>query len=222
MLVALSPSAYIASVAEVPEHLLQRSAERRAALTGVGGGEGAESATPAVSSGGAPAAAAPAAAPPKVTPTEPAFIDPVDKAAFQRVQAIRKRRIPVWAMGVMAVVPLWGFLYVGAFGERHGHEEVVTGQTVYANNCASCHGSNGQGGAGPKLSGGESNLTFPDEAAHVEWVANGSTAFRGRPYGDPARPGGQRGPATGGMPAFGSRLSQEEIDLVVAYEREEL
>lgn len=209
-------------MAEVPEHLLQRSAARRAQLTGQGGDDAA-AATPAVASGeSAPATAAPAAAPPKVTPTEPAFIEPVSKEAYQRVAAIKKRRIPTWAMGVLAVVPVWGILYVGAFGERHAHEEVVTGATVYADNCASCHGANGQGGAGPKLSGGEARLTFPDAAAHTQWVIDGSTGVKGQAYGDPNRPGGQRGPASGGMPGFGSRLSQEEIDMVVAYERDEL
>jgi mono/diheme cytochrome c family protein len=209
------------TVAEVPEHLLQRSAARRAALTGEGGGDAGDAATPAVTSGAAPAATA-AAAPPKVTPTEPAFKEPVDKAAYQRVQTIKKRRIPGWAMGVLALLPLWGVLYVGAFGTRPSHEEVETGATVYANNCASCHGASGQGGAGPKLTGGEAVKTFPDEAAHVEWVHTGSGAFKGKLYGDPAREGGQHGPASGGMPAFQGKLTDEQIDMVVAYEREEL
>ena len=208
-------------MAEVPDHLLQRSAARRAQLTGQGEGD-TGAATPAVTSGESVPATAAAAAPAKVTPTEPAFIEPVSKEAFERVQAVRRRRVPVWAMGVLAVIPVWGVLYVGAFGERHGHEELVTGQTVYADNCASCHGANGQGGAGPKLSGGESKLTFKDPAAHTAWVINGSAGVKGQAYGDADRPGGQRGPASGGMPGFGSKLSQEEIDLVVEYEREEL
>lgn len=154
-------------------------------------------------------------------PTEPAFVEPVSKVAMQRMGEVKRRRIPVWAMGVLTLVPLWGVLYMGAFGTRAAHEEVATGATIYADNCASCHGATGGGGAGPKLSGGEAKLTFPDEAAHVDWVVNGSAPFKGKPYGDPARPGGQH-TASGGMPAFGTKLSQDEIDLVVAYEREEL
>lgn len=209
-------------MAEVPEHLLQRSAARRAALTGEGGGD-APSATPAVTGDNAPAAsAAPAAAPPKVTPTEPAFIEPVSKEAFERVQAIKKRRIPVWAMSALILLPLWGVLYIGAFGPRPTEEEAVDGGTVYSNNCASCHGANGQGGAGPRLAGGEAALTFPNIDDHLSWIGTGSGPFKGKPYGDPARVGGQHVAATGGMPSFQGKLSDEEIAAVAEYERSEL
>ncbi len=210
-------------MAEVPEHLLQRSAQRRAALTG--GEAPADSAAPATTGGGAPAAsAAPAAAAPaKVTPTQPAFKEPVDKAAYQKVAAIKKRRIPVWAMGVLACLPLWGLLYVGAFGPRPSHEsEAVDGGSLYGSNCASCHGANGQGGAGPKLNGGEVVKTFPDEAAHIAWIETGSAPFKGKPYGDPAREGGQRVANSGGMPGFQGKLTPEEIEAITTYEREGL
>ena len=209
-------------VADVPEHLLQRSAARRAALTG-GGGDDAPAATPAVTGGAAPAAAAAtAAAPPKVTPTEPAFIEPVSKEAFERVQAIKRRRIPVWAMSVLALLPLWGVLYIGAFGTRAAESEAVDGGTVFANNCASCHGNNGQGGAGPRLAGGEAVKTFPVIDDHLSWISTGSGPFKGKPYGDPAREGGQHVASSGGMPGFGGKLSPEEIQAVADYEREDL
>ncbi len=209
-------------MAEVPEHLLQRSASRRAALTG-GDAPDDSSAAPATTGGAAPATTATAsAAPAKVTPTQPAFQEPVDKAAFQRVAAIKKRRIPVWAMGVMAALPLWGLLYIGAFGTRSAHEEVIDGATLYGSNCAACHGSNGGGGVGPKLAGGEVVKTFPVEDDHLTWVQNGSAAFRGKGYGDPNREGGQHNAASGGMPAFSGKLSPEEIQAVVTYEREGL
>ncbi len=211
-------------MAEVPEHLLQRSAARRAALTGGGDDAPEASSTPAVSSGGsAPAAAAPAAAPAKVTPTEPAFIEPVDKVAFARVAAVRTRRIPAWAMGVLALVPMWGVLYIGAFGARPSHEEkAINGSSLYGNNCASCHGATGGGGVGPKLSGGEAVLTFPVIDDHVAWVTNGSAGVKGKGYGDPNRAGGQHIATSGGMPAFGGKLSPEEIEAVVEYERDGL
>jgi mono/diheme cytochrome c family protein len=209
-------------VADVPEHLLQRSAARRAALTGEGG-DAPASATPALTGGEtAPAATAAAAAPAKVTPTEPAFIEPVDKAAFQRVQAIRKRRIPAWAMGVLALLPVWGFLYIGAFGPRPTEEEVVDGATIYGNNCAACHGANGQGGVGPKLAGGEAKLTFPVIDDHLAWVHTGSAGFKGKGYGDPNRAGGQHVAASGGMPPFQGKLTDDEIQMVVEYERDGL
>lgn len=209
-------------MAEVPEHLLQRSAARRAALTG--GEAPSTDVTPAAASGAtAPAAAsAPAAAPAKVTPTQPAFIEPIDKVAFQRIAEVRKRRIPAWAMGVLAVMPLWGLLYVGAFGARSTEAAAADGSIIYGNNCASCHGATGGGGVGPKLAGGEAVLTFPTEQDHIDWVNNGSAPVQGKGYGDPNRVGGQHIAVSGGMPAFGGKLSPEEIAAVVTYEREGL
>jgi mono/diheme cytochrome c family protein len=207
-------------VAEVPEHLLARSAARRAALTG---GE-APAATPATTGESAPAAAsaAPAAAPAKVVPTEPAFIEPVSKAAQERFQAVKRRRVPAWALGVLALLPIWGVLYVGAFGTRAAENEAVDGSTIFANNCASCHGGSGQGGVGPKLSGGEAKLTFPVIDDHISWINTGSAPFKGKPYGAADRPGGQHVANTGGMPGFQGKLSPEEIQAVADYEREGL
>ena len=212
---------------EVPEHLLARSRERRAAL-GLGGGgappagdapAAASAAPPAtIEQAGAPApVAAAAAAPAVVEPEKP----PVP--AYLRPEA-RKANIPTWVIPVLALLPFWGILYIGAFGERH-HAEALTGvelgAQVYRGQCASCHGASGEGGAGPALAGGEAALTFPEEADHIDWVKNGSGPKRGQFYGAEDREGGQRGPATGGMPSFGN-LSDEEIEAVVLYEREEL
>jgi mono/diheme cytochrome c family protein len=207
-------------VAEVPEHLLARSAARRAALSG---GE-APGATPATTGESAPAAAsaAPAAAPAKVVPTEPAFIEPVSKAAQERFQAVKRRRVPAWAMGVLALLPIWGVLYVGAFGTRAEEHEAADGSAIFANNCASCHGASGQGGVGPKLSGGDAIKTFPVIDDHISWINTGSAAFKGKPYGDPNREGGQRIANTGGMPGFQGKLSPEEIQAVAEYERDGL
>ena len=207
-------------MAEVPEHLLARSAARRAALTG---GE-APDATPATTGSSAPAAAsaAPAAAPAKVVPTEPAFIEPVSKVAQERFQAVKRRRVPAWAMGVLALLPLWGVLYIGAFGTRAVESEAPEGSTLFANNCASCHGASGQGGVGPKLAAGEAIKTFPVIDDHIAWINTGSAGVKGKPYGDPNREGGQHVANTGGMPGFQGKLSPEEIQAVADYEREGL
>lgn len=220
MLVLWRPSAYIAIVAEVPEHLLARSAARRAALAG---GE-APAATPATTGDSAPAtaAAAPSAAPAKVVPTQPAFFDPVSKEAQEQFQAVKRRRVPAWALGVLALLPLWGFLYIGAFGVRSAKEAAPDGSTIFANNCAACHGASGQGGVGPKLAGGEAKLTFPNEDDHLDWIRTGSAPHKGQPYGDPNRPGGQHIATSGGMPAFQGKLSDAEIQAVADYEREGL
>lgn len=45
------------------------------------------------------------------------------------------------------------------------------GREIYGHNCAACHGSRGEGGAGPKLTGLGKRL---DQAATVQWIANPS------------------------------------------------
>ena len=218
---------------EVPEYLLRRSRERREALGlvptgGAPGGdapEGGGTATataeaPPAEDAGASAPAVPEAAPPAAaasteveTPTEalPTYLPPPGP----------KNGIPVWMYPVLVVLPLWAILYLGSFGSRGGPVSPLDqGREVYASACASCHGASGGGGIGPKLSEGESAVTFPNEEDHVAWVQNGSSSKRGQPYGDPARPGGPRIASTGNMPAFSGQLSEEEIQAVVLFERE--
>lgn len=76
---------------------------------------------------------------------------------------------------------------------------LVLGQSVYAEQCARCHGSAGRGGSGPRLAG-EVVAAYPDVEDEIALVA-----------------GGRRG-----MPAFGGELSDEEIEAVVRYTREVL
>ena len=217
-------------MAEVPEHLLRRSRERRAAL-GLAGGEPGEPAVPVPAGGPAPVAAAgaaPAAAPAPAAPAPaPVVVDEgPPRPTHTDFQERTRARIPTWVMPVLLVLPFWAILYMGAFGERGGQEEldpIALGAQVYRSaGCSACHGAQGEGqGSFPALAGGEAVLTFPDEQDHIDWVRSGSAPFAGQPYGDPDRPGGQRGPATGAMPGFPS-LSDEEVQAVVLYEREGL
>ena len=77
---------------------------------------------------------------------------------------------------------------------------LVLGREVYGENCSNCHASDGSGKRGPRLSGGAVVERFPNPADQVEVVTDGR----------------------GGMPAFGSELTPEEIDAVVLYTREVL
>lgn len=79
-------------------------------------------------------------------------------------------------------------------------ERADLGGRVYARSCASCHGGDGQGGIGPKLADGAVVESYPDPAEHRQVVVQGK----------------------GQMPALGDTLSDEEIDAVVRYEREQL
>lgn len=80
------------------------------------------------------------------------------------------------------------------------HGDVALGERVFSSNCARCHGSKGGGGMGPKLADGRVVERYPDPADHREVVVNGR----------------------GAMPAWGDKLSHDEIDAVVRYEREGL
>jgi mono/diheme cytochrome c family protein len=220
---------------EIPEHLLQRSRERRKALGLLSeGGEGGESA-PAP----APARSEPAAGPgrgpgtevePAAAPAAPAVVEEAPAVVFEPPpRGPHKVKVPVWVMPVLVALPLWAFLYPGAFG-NHKKAVVVdpltVGQQAYASaGCSGCHGAGGEGGVGPALHGGQSKLTFPNIADQINWVKNGSQSLKqGTPYGDPGRAGGQRvvKEASGDMPGFASTLSPTQIEDVVLYEREKL
>ena len=220
-------------MAEVPEYLLQRSRERRAALglAPSGGGEAPAPAAPAEGGeAGAPAAATPAtteaAAPATTAPAAaPAVPEPEPEPVYFEPQAARSG-IPAWVVPVLALLPIWAFAYLGALNPPSSAAPVLTpiqqGAQVFAKNCSPCHGARGEGGVGPKLAGGEAKLTFPNEADHIAWVNTGSAPHKGQPYGDPARTGGQHVAKTGGMPPFKGTLSDTEIKNVVSFERDGL
>ena len=80
------------------------------------------------------------------------------------------------------------------------NDQLELGQSVFAQNCASCHGERGGGGFGPKLADGRVVNRYPQVDDHREIVVEGR----------------------GQMPAWGDELSDEDIDAVVRYEREGL
>jgi len=71
------------------------------------------------------------------------------------------------------------------------------GASLFGDNCAVCHGGDGSGGIGPRLAGGRVVTVYPDPADEIAVVTNGR----------------------GGMPAFGERLTTDEIAAVVEYTR---
>jgi mono/diheme cytochrome c family protein len=211
-------------VTEIPEHLLKRSRERRSAI----GGEAGD--TPAA----APATTAPTAAPAVQAAAAPAPVTPKVEApkpvpAYLAAAQSRKK-IPIWAMPVLAALPLWAFLYVNAMTRQPKKVTgpLAEGAQVYSV-CSSCHGSAGGGGAGRKLSEGEVLRTFPNIEDQIRFVYNGSRAYDGKVFGDPNRVGGPHiagaasGYPTGGMPmqgaAAGGALTDAEILAVICDER---
>jgi mono/diheme cytochrome c family protein len=70
------------------------------------------------------------------------------------------------------------------------------GARIFAARCSGCHGAQGQGLSGPQLAGVVAER-FPDPAEQAAVVANGRN----------------------GMPAFGSRLTADELAAVVEFTR---
>jgi mono/diheme cytochrome c family protein len=71
-----------------------------------------------------------------------------------------------------------------------------TGQQLYAENCATCHGADGQGSVGPQLAG-RVTQRFPNIDDQIAVVTAG----------------------TGGMPSFKQKLTAKQIQQVVEYTR---
>jgi mono/diheme cytochrome c family protein len=213
-------------VTEVPEHLLRRAKERRAALGG--GGEGGEPpATPAEAPGtGAAASAVEPAAGAELAPAAAAAapVEPTKPVPPYVAAALRRPRVPKYALPVLAALPVWALIYAGAMVKSTAEDpQIALGRKVYEANCSGCHATDGTGGTGRNLH--EVLLTFPKVADHLAWIENGDPATPGTPYGDPKRPGGQRISNSGGyttpMPGFKDKLTAEEIAAVARYERVE-
>jgi mono/diheme cytochrome c family protein len=205
---------------EIPEHLLERSKARRAALGLLKDGETASSTTPvrAGETAAAPAAAAPAARA-AVAPA-PMIVKAPEPVAPYVAAALARKKMPFWVAPVLLFLPIWMILYVGTLERPPAATTglLAKGATTY-DKCASCHGAGGGGGLGRQLNSGEVLLTFPNAADHVWWVINGSEGVGiGNPYGNPDRPGGQR-IAAGAMASWASTLSAKDLLAVVYYER---
>lgn len=206
---------------EVPEHLLKRSKDRRTSLDG--GSPDAAEAAPAAQSAPiekATAAAAPAAVVPAAAP-EP--VPPYVEAALKR------KKIPYWAMPVLAFLPLWAVIYIGGLSPSSNGEpsQLATGQAIFSTNCAGCHGAGGGGGVGRVMTDGALVATFPDIIGQLEfvWIGSNGTGPAGTPYGDPARAGGQHKTLSyngNPMPNFNKTLSQSQLLAVIRYEWETL
>lgn len=218
---------------EIPEHLLKRSRERRAAL-GLGGeteGEPAPApaaATPATTSQAAPAAPAATGPAARAAPTAPVG-PPPPKPDSPVVAAYKSRkRMPFWAMAALGLLPIWGFMYVRSVTDqaKAASGPLGVGAEVYGS-CASCHGSTGGGGVGYPFANGEVLATFPHIEDQLRFVYYGTANYNiagVENYGNPDRPGGPHlTGARGPMPAWGEQangeLTDPELLAVVCHER---
>ena len=209
---------------EIPEHLLKRSQARK------GGGDAAAAAaapatTPAVAASAAPAVAAAKA---EVVPAGP----PPPKPDIPVVAAYKARKkIPVWAMITLSILPLWLFMYVLALKPIAAKASGPLGEglKVYSN-CGSCHGAGGEGiGSAYAFTNGSVIATFPHIEDQLRWVKLGSAEYVSAGVqipGDPNREGGPHiaGASGGVMPAAGKGLGLSDLEIleVVCHERYDL
>jgi mono/diheme cytochrome c family protein len=110
---------------------------------------------------------------------------------FRRVVDV----VEVLALVAAAVFVVMLFANEPSTGTAGG--PTTPGATLFAANCASCHGADGGGGIGPQLAGGAVTHDFPNLDDQVAFVTDGR----------------------GGMPAFGGRLTPAQIRQVVEYTR---
>ena len=192
---------------EIPEHLLKRSKERRSAI---GGDDApAEGEAPGSDAAPAPVAAAPAvaAAAVEVAP------EPPKPARPEVAAALKRKKIPFWAMPVLLGLPLWAYVYQATLEPPPAPEgdPFVLGSELYGG-CAACHGTDGGGISGPGLSGVLE--TWVDPLDQMMWVRIGSQGWPASTYGNTDKP------KQGGMPAHPD-LTDEQLAQVILYERTE-
>lgn len=145
--------------------------------------------------------------------------------------ARNRKRVPYWAAPVLAMLPIWAFIYVYAVqpAPQAETDALVIGEEVYTGQCQSCHQADGSGattgGVGQQLNEGHAVETFADPLDMVHWIAFGSDggARDDGTYGDEDRPGGVEdiNALGGNMPGFATQLTPEELGAVTMYIRSE-
>jgi mono/diheme cytochrome c family protein len=113
-----------------------------------------------------------------------------------RFVGMRTMRILVLAGAVVVATSIGAACGSGDDVATPSDPTLARGQQVYRQNCASCHGSRGGGGAGVRLAGVVAER-YPNIDDQITVIAEGQA----------------------GMPSFEDRLSPEDIAAVAAYVR---
>ncbi len=206
---------------EVPEYLLERSRARRAALGLGGGGEAPAPAGDSRGGDASPATAAPRRRPPAAAPP-PRRSAPVGSAHRDAAHLRRPGRAPQRYPGVDDAgdphpAPVGDHLPGGVRRVEHRRRAgAPASRDLPAGGLRELPRRPGPGWrrsrAGRRRGRPRPSPTRPTT---MKFVSEGSSKIKGQPYGDPAREGGQRVAASGGMPSFAGQLTEEEITAVV-------
>jgi mono/diheme cytochrome c family protein len=132
------------------------------------------------------------------------------RARVEDLPSIR-HRLGLGRAGVLAVAALVGLAACAGgtstsrasplpSGAQARDPTLLAGRKVYVAECATCHGSRGQGGVGPTFHDGRLRRDFPSPSDQVAFVSKGK----------------------GVMPPFAGVLTSRQLGAVVAYERQVL
>ena len=113
-----------------------------------------------------------------------------------RKRALNRILVGAEIVAGVAIVVVLVVLFTRGNGKGGGSTGTQTGAQLFAANCATCHGADGQGAVGPQLAG-RVTQRFPNIDDQVALVTNGS----------------------GGMPSFSRKLSAQQIRKVVEFTR---
>ena len=121
---------------------------------------------------------------------------------------LRRRRLPhrlllaalIVAIGALGACAADDVPEVPVGPDGFPDRELVAGRQVYIDRCANCHGNDGGGGRGTRISDGRMITQYPNVADQVEIIVDGVRS----------------------MPAFAEVLDAREIMAVVRYTREVL
>jgi len=119
---------------------------------------------------------------------------PVERSRPTRRRLVHVAAVVVLALTVTVVVACSS----GEAGPKPTDPKLALGWQVYKDHCATCHGADGGGGAGPKLAG-TVVADFPNIGDQITIIENGK--------------GG------GAMPAWKGSLTSQEIEAVAEYTR---
>ncbi len=130
-----------------------------------------------------------------------AKISKVSKASkISKVSKISLQVVVIVAVALMGACSADDVPEIPIGSDGFPDPQLVTGRQVYIARCANCHGNDGGGGRGTKLSEGRMVAQYPDFDDQVRVVAEGVRS----------------------MPGFAEVLEPNEIDAVVRYTREVL
>jgi mono/diheme cytochrome c family protein len=118
-----------------------------------------------------------------------------DTRTTDRTERRGRRSFALLALALGILAGAWGVSACSS-GSVPADPTLAKGKEVFDANCASCHGPTGGGGVGPRLVGIGTRMTEEQEIAKITNGVSGTS-----------------------MPAWGSRLSAEEIEAVSAYTR---